>query len=64
MKLEAASILEWNDRLLIPLYHPSPQVIDRRMHEQLADFQILKKAIERTINSQIQKFYRTRFKGF
>lgn len=48
LKLEAASILEWNKRLLIPLYHPSPQVIasHRRMHQQLADFQVLKKAIE------------------
>ena len=54
LKLEAASILEWNKRLLIPLYHPSPQVIasHRRMHQQLADFQILKKAIESTGNSQ------------
>ena len=54
LKLEAASILEWNKRLLIPLYHPSPQVIasHRRMHQQLADFQILKKAIESTSNSQ------------
>lgn len=55
LKLEAASILEWNERLLIPLYHPSPQVIasHRRMHEQLADFQVLKKAIEKTNNSRI-----------
>lgn len=54
LKLEAASILEWNKRLLIPLYHPSPQVVasHRRMHEQLADFQILKKAIELNNNSQ------------
>lgn len=48
LKAEAASVLEWNSRLLIPLYHPSPQVIasHRRMNEQLADFQILKKAFE------------------
>ncbi|MGI9054633.1 MAG: uracil-DNA glycosylase family protein, partial [Pyrinomonadaceae bacterium] len=54
LKLEAASILEWNSRLLIPLYHPSPQVIasHRRMPEQLADFQILKKAFELKNNSQ------------
>ena len=54
LKLEVASILEWKKRLLIPLYHPSPQVIasHRRMHQQLADFQILKKAIERKNNSQ------------
>jgi uracil-DNA glycosylase len=54
LKLEAAAILEWNKRLLIPLYHPSPQVIasHRRMPEQLADFQVLKKAIELNNNSQ------------
>lgn len=53
LKLNAAVILEWKTSLLIPLYHPSPQVIasHRRMHEQLADFQILKKAIEKTTNS-------------
>ena len=53
LKLNAADILEWKNSLLIPLYHPSPQVIasHRRMHEQLADFQILKKAIEKTNNS-------------
>ena len=48
LKREVAQILKWNERLLIPLYHPSPQVVasHRRMREQLADFQILKKAIE------------------
>jgi len=53
LKLNAADILEWNNGSLIPLYHPSQQVIasHRRMHEQLADFQILKKAIEKTNNS-------------
>ncbi len=48
LKREAARILKWNERLLVPLYHPSPQVIasHRREQEQLADFQVLKKAIE------------------
>lgn len=48
LKREVAQILKWNRRLLIPLYHPSPQVIasHRRMNEQLADFRVLKKAIE------------------
>lgn len=54
LKLDAATVLEWNSRLLIPLYHPSPQVIasHRRMRQQLADFQILKKAFELKNNSQ------------
>lgn len=47
LKSDAAKILRWNGRLLVPLYHPSPQVIasHRREPEQLADFQILKRAI-------------------
>lgn len=53
LKREVAQILKWNERLLIPLYHPSPQVIasHRREMEQLADFQVLAKAIE--INKQL-----------
>ncbi|HQU84798.1 MAG TPA: uracil-DNA glycosylase [Pyrinomonadaceae bacterium] len=48
LKNNAANIFEWNGRTLVPLYHPSPQVIasHRREHEQLADFQSLAKAIE------------------
>ena len=55
LKLEVASVQEWKKRLLIPLYHPSPQVIasHRRMRDQLADFQVLKKAIETANCSQI-----------
>jgi uracil-DNA glycosylase family 4 len=47
LQRDAAVILEWNGRVLVPLYHPSPQVIAscRREREQLADFQILKKAL-------------------
>jgi uracil-DNA glycosylase len=49
LKLDAAKILLWNRRILLPLYHPSPQVVasHRRMSEQLADFQILAGAIEK-----------------
>lgn len=48
LKTHAAGIFEWNGRVLIPLYHPSPQVLasHRRAAEQLADFQSLAKAIE------------------
>ncbi|MCD9187700.1 MAG: uracil-DNA glycosylase [Pyrinomonadaceae bacterium] len=48
LKNNAAEIFDWNGRILVPLYHPSPQVIasHRREHEQLADFQSLAKAIE------------------
>jgi DNA polymerase len=49
LKLEAAQILDWNARILLPLYHPSPQVIasHRPMHAQLADFKVLAGAIEK-----------------
>jgi DNA polymerase len=49
LKLNAAKILSWNARVLLPLYHPSPQVIasHRRMNEQLADFKVLAGAIEK-----------------
>ncbi|HEX8369447.1 MAG TPA: uracil-DNA glycosylase [Pyrinomonadaceae bacterium] len=49
LKLNAAKILRWNERILLPLYHPSPQVIasHRRMPEQLADFKVLAGAIEK-----------------
>lgn len=48
LKNNAAEIFDWNGRILVPLYHPSPQVIasHRREHEQLADFQNLAKALE------------------
>jgi DNA polymerase len=49
LRLNAAQSLGWNGRILLPLYHPSPQVVasHRRMAEQLADFQILAGAIEK-----------------
>jgi DNA polymerase len=49
MKTHVGKILEWNSRILVPLYHPSPQVIasHRRENEQLEDYQVLAKAISR-----------------
>lgn len=49
LKENAAQILNWNGRLLIPLYHPSPQVVItvRKMPQQIADFQVLGTAVER-----------------
>ncbi len=47
LRTDAAKILDWNERIIVPLYHPSPQVIasHRRINEQLEDFQSLAKAI-------------------
>jgi DNA polymerase len=48
LKNEIGKSFEWNGRILVPLYHPSPQVIasHRRFDEQMRDFQTLKKVIE------------------
>ena len=47
LKNDAGKILDWNGRKLVPLYHPSPQVVIsvRRMPQQLEDFQVLKQAL-------------------
>ncbi len=50
LKADAGCILRWNDRFLIPLYHPSPQVIasNRRMFEQIEDYKSVAEAIAQT----------------
>jgi len=47
LKESAARIHDWDGRVLVPIYHPSPQVLasHRRDAEQLQDYQIVKKAI-------------------
>ncbi len=49
LKESAAQILNWNGRKLIPLYHPSPQVLItvRQLEQQLEDFKIIGKEIKR-----------------
>ena len=49
LKTAASQIQSWNDRVLVPIYHPSPQVLasHRREAEQLADYQIVAKAVTR-----------------
>jgi uracil-DNA glycosylase len=44
LKNDIGKSFEWNGRILVPLYHPSPQVIasHRRFDEQMRDFQTLK----------------------
>lgn len=50
LKSDAAQIFSWNGRILVPLYHPSPQVIAsrRRMFEQLEDYKSVAEAIRQT----------------
>jgi len=47
LKESAAQIHSWNDRVLVPVYHPSPQVLasHRREAEQLQDYQVVAKAV-------------------
>lgn len=49
LKESAARIHSWNDRVLVPIYHPSPQVLasHRREAEQLQDYQVVQEAIRR-----------------
>lgn len=49
LRLNAGKVLEWNNKLLVPLYHPSPQVLasHRRLNEQLEDYQVLLKLVRR-----------------
>jgi len=49
LKQSAGTILTWNERLLIPLYHPSPKAIAaaRSLEEQMEDFKAIRKALRR-----------------
>jgi len=46
LKNSASQIHSWNNRVLVPIYHPSPQVLasHRREAEQLKDYQVVAKA--------------------
>ena len=49
LKNDAAKVRRWNDRLLIPLYHPSPQVLvtSRKEQAQLRDYQVVARTIRK-----------------
>ncbi|HEY0380501.1 MAG TPA: uracil-DNA glycosylase [Pyrinomonadaceae bacterium] len=48
LKENAGSVHEWNGRLLVPVYHPSPQVLasHRREDAQLRDYRAIARALE------------------
>jgi len=48
LQKSAATIQRWHQRLLVPIYHPSPQVLagHRREQQQLADYKVVARAIE------------------
>jgi DNA polymerase len=47
LKDNAARIHDWNGKVLVPIYHPSPQVLasHRREAQQLSDYQVVRKAL-------------------
>ena len=49
LRNDAGKIRQWNQRTLIPLYHPSPQVLitSRNDQAQLRDYQMVQRAIKR-----------------
>jgi uracil-DNA glycosylase len=51
LRMDAGKIFRWQTRRLVPLYHPSPQVVasHRRMPEQLEDFKAVAEAIEKSL---------------
>jgi uracil-DNA glycosylase len=49
LKASAATIQRWGERVLVPIYHPSPQVLasHRREQEQLSDYQVVAQALQK-----------------
>lgn len=47
LKDSAAQIHSWQERVLVPIYHPSPQVLasHRREAQQLLDYQVVAQAV-------------------
>lgn len=48
LKNDVGTVKDWDGRLLVPLYHPSPQVLasHRREAEQLRDYRVVEEAIQ------------------
>lgn len=48
---DGARVREWNDRTLVSLYHPSPQVLitSRDEKTQLRDYKVVARAIEKVV---------------
>ncbi|HYR74841.1 MAG TPA: uracil-DNA glycosylase [Pyrinomonadaceae bacterium] len=55
LKNDAARIRRWNGRLLIPLYHPSPQVLitSRKEAAQLQDYSVVARAVLQSRSADI-----------
>ena len=53
LRNDAAKVRRWHGRALIPLYHPSPQVLitSRKEEAQLKDYKVVARAIERKLKA-------------
>ena len=49
LRTAVGGIHDWNNRLLVPIYHPSPQVLasHRREQQQLQDYKLVAAALDR-----------------
>ncbi|HET6890116.1 MAG TPA: uracil-DNA glycosylase [Pyrinomonadaceae bacterium] len=49
LKQAVGKIVDWDGRLLVPIYHPSPQVLasHRREVQQLNDYRVIAEALKR-----------------
>jgi uracil-DNA glycosylase len=55
----AAKIQRWHGRVLVPIYHPSPQVLasHRREAQQLADYEVVAQAVKQvTLQPRVRGF--------
>jgi DNA polymerase len=57
LKENAGQVHEWNGRLLVPVYHPSPQVLasHRREAAQLQDYKAIARALSRIERARGQR---------
>jgi len=56
LKAHAAKIHQWNERMLVPIYHPSPQVLasHRREQQQLQDYQVVAEAVRSLSSKEVE----------
>jgi len=57
LKTAVAQIHRWGDRVLVPIYHPSPQVLasHRREKEQLQDYEVVAHAVSSAGLAELSK---------
>jgi len=53
LRNDGAKVRRWHDRTLIPLYHPSPQVLitSRDEKQQMRDYKIIKRVVQKRLGA-------------